>query len=443
MPRSLDLSPRLARWLPWYYGWVVVAVAFVTMGVAVSARTAFSLFFPPILEEFGWGRSATAAAFSIGFAVSLFLMPVIGILLDRIGPRWVISIAAFSVSSGLLLATVAEALWQIYLTLGVLVVGGSIGMSYITHGAFVPNWFARRRGFAIGVAYSGVGVGAIVIFPWLQHLIDVADWRAACRAMAWLVLAAVVPLNLLLQRRSPDEMGLAVDGGDGSAGAASGTDVDDRVVDRAWAATDWTTRRAVRTARFQWLFAGFFCALFVWYAVQVHQTRYLIDIGFASGQAALALGLVPLLGIGGQIGVGYLSDRIGREWGWTIGCLGFTLSFSLLLVLEQRPEPVLMYAMVTAQGLIGYGLSVGTSAIAADLFQGRHFGRIFGVLNIAVVLGGAAGAWVPGLIHDRQGDYVAAFALALGLCLISIACIWRAAPRHVRRVAGRAAPAPR
>ena len=71
---------------PFFYGWVVVVVAFVTMGIGVNARTAFSLLFPPILDEFGWERGVTAGAFSFGFFISAILSPLLGRLIDRNGP---------------------------------------------------------------------------------------------------------------------------------------------------------------------------------------------------------------------------------------------------------------------------------------------------------------------------------------------------------------------
>ena len=100
------------------------------------------------------------------------------------------------------------------------------------------------------------------------------------------------------------------------------------IVDPAWAAIDWTLARAVRTARFWWLALGYFCALYAWYAVQMHQTKYLDEIGFSPTLAAWALGLVSLVAIPGQIALGHLSDRIGREWVWTIGMLGFAICFA-------------------------------------------------------------------------------------------------------------------
>ena len=87
----------------------------------------------------------------------------------------------------------------------------------------------------------------------------------------------------------------------------------------------------MRTARFWWIALGYFCGLFAWYAVQVHQTKYLVEIGFSSDRAAWALGVVSLVGIPGQIALGHLSDRIGREWVWTIGCFGFAICFVALL----------------------------------------------------------------------------------------------------------------
>ena len=106
--------------MPFFYGWVIVAVAFVTMGVGVNARTAFSLLFPPILDEFGWERGVTAGAFSFGFLVSAALTPALGRLMDRRGPRVVMELGVGLVAAGLMLATLVRQPWHLYATLGVL-----------------------------------------------------------------------------------------------------------------------------------------------------------------------------------------------------------------------------------------------------------------------------------------------------------------------------------
>ena len=425
--------PRLAR-LRVFYGWIIVAVAFVTMAIGINARTAFSLLFPPILDEFGWDRGIVAGIFSFGFLVSAFISPFIGRMIDRQGPRLVVEIGVTILVLGLALTALAREAWQFYVTLGLLVgVGGNL-LGYGVQSVILPNWFVRRRGLAIGLAFSGVGVGSIVLLPWLQILIARDGWRWACLALALIVAVVLFPLNLLLRRR-PSEIGLKPDGDTAASIRAAGPRASN-IVDPAWAAVDWTLARAMGTARFWWIALGYFCALYVWYAVQVHQTKYLIEIGVSPMEAAWALGLVSLAGVPGQIIFGHVSDRIGREWGWAIGCAGFVICCGALIALQAGPAPWLLYTMVLAQGLLGYSMTSVLGPIVAEIFEGPHFGAIFGSVMVAAITGGAAGPWVTGVLHDRLGNYVAAFWIGLAATVISAIAIFLAAPRKVRRVAG-------
>jgi MFS family permease len=419
-----------------FYGWLIVAIAFVTMGVGVNARTAFSLLFGPILDEFGWERGVTAGAFSFGFLVSAAFSPLLGRLVDRRGPRLMLEAGVVLIGGGLLLATLVREPWHLYLTLGVLVGGGSVCLGYSGHALFLPNWFVRRRGLAISLAFSGVGVGSIVLLPWVQSLIVREGWRQACVAFGILALVLLVPLNLLVKRR-PEDVGLVPDGDTAAAEAARASGRPANVVDAAWASVEWTLPRAIRTARFWWIALGYFCGLFAWYAVQVHQTKYLIEIGFSPTLAAWALGFVSLAGIPGQVVLGHVSDRVGREWVWTLGSLGFALCYVLLLLMRESPTPVLLYLMVATQGGLGYGLTSVFGAIPAEIFQGPRVATIFGTLNLAAIVGGAAGPWVAGVLHDLTASYVLVFWIAIGASGLSALAIWRAAPRKVRAVAGR------
>jgi len=418
-----------------FYGWIIVAVGFVTMAVGVNARTAFSLLFPPILDEFGWERGVTAGAFSFGFLVSAALSPLVGRLMDRRGPRVVIEMGVIVMAAGLMLAPLVSRPWHLYATLGVLVGGGGNCLGYTGQSLFLPNWFVRRRGLALSLAFSGVGVGSIVLLPWLQTVIARAGWRAACWALGLLVLGILAPLNLLLKRR-PEDLGLEPDGDRSSRGAAAATRTN--VVDAAWVAVDWTLARALHTPRFWWIAAGYFWGLFAWYAVQVHQTKYLVEVGFSPTHAAWALGLVSLVAVPGQIALGHLSDRIGREWVWTVGSLGFVFCLLALLVLRHAPTAALLYFMVASQGLLGYGLTSVIGAIPAEIFEGRHYGAVFGTLMLAAIGGGAAGPWVAGSLYDLTGSYTPAFWIAIGGSALSAVAIWVAAPRKVRAVSGRA-----
>jgi MFS family permease len=418
--------------LPFYYGWLIVGTAFVTMAIGVTGRTAFSLLMPALIAEFKWDRGLAAGAFSFGFLVSAILSPLVGRVMDARGPRIVILAGVALMSAGLLLAPWVTKPWHLYATLGVAVGGGANMMTYTAHSQFLPNWFSRRRGLAISIAFSGAGVGAVLLLPWLQNIILTEGWRASCVAMGWLVLLGIAPLTPLL-KKGPAEVGQSPDGDNASPemmvkrNAAA-------IVDPAWAATEWTLGRAARTARFWWIMLGYFLVLIAWYAVQVHQTKYLVEIGFPPLVAAWALGAVSIIAIPGQILLGALSDRIGREWIWTAGCLGFAFTCAALLALESWPSNALLYAMVFAQGFLGYALTSVMGPIVAEIFEGPHYGAIFGTITVALIGGGAVGPWMAGALHDATGSYRLAFLLITAFCLASIAAIWMAGPRQIRRV---------
>jgi MFS family permease len=413
---------------------VIVGIAFITMAVSVSARTSFSLLLPPLVDEFGWDRGLSAGAFSFGFLVSGLASPLVGRWMDRQGPRIVIETGAVLLALGLLLAPLMRNPLHLYATLGVLAGVGANLMSFMAQSLYLPNWFVRRRAFALSIAFSGVGAGAIVLLPWLQTLIDREGWRTACWAMGLIALLVVAPLNLLVRHR-PADLGLQPDG-DASVAAGVPPRRTMRVVDPAWAAVEWTLARALRTARFWWIALGYFTALVAWYAVQVHQTKYLIEVGFSPMTAAWALGLVSMVAIPGQIFLGGLSDRVGREWIWSVGCFGFALCYAALIALEGAPSMPLLYAMVISQGLLGYALASVMGPIAVEIFEGPHYGTIFGTLTVALMGGGAAGPWITGEVYDATGSYRLAFYFCIACCAVSIVAIWLAAPRNVRRVPG-------
>jgi MFS family permease len=419
--------------LPFFYGWVITAVTFVTMAIGVNARTSFSLIFAPIIDEFGWERGVTAGAFSFGFVVSAGVSPLIGRMMDRFGPRAVMELGVALMAGGLLLAPLTTQPWHLYITIGVMVGAGSICLGYSGQSQYLPNWFNRRRGLAIGFAFAGVGIGSMTLLPWVQHMIEQTGWRTACTAMGILVLVVLAPINLLLHKR-PEDIGLLPDG-DAAPTATSAKPISN-IVDPVWAGTDWTLQRALRTARFWWIALGYFCGLYIWYAVQVHQTKYLLDIGFSPNVAVWALGAVSLLGIPGQIVLGHLSDRLGREAIWAASCLGFAICFAALIALAHFPSLILVYVMVFAQGALGYGLTSIMGAVVVEIFQGKHYGSIFGTIMLAALAGGAAGPWVTGILHDHTGNYAIAFALSIAISVLSAVAIWRASPGKIRAVAG-------
>ena len=138
---------------------------------------------------------------------------------------------------------------------------------------------------------------------------------------------------------------------------------------------------------------------------------------------------MSLVAVPGQIALGHLSDRIGREWVWSIGNGGFVSACAALLALHTAPSTPLLWLMVIAQGTLGYSLTSVMGAIPAESFGGRNFGSIFGTVMLAAILGGAAGPWVAGMLHDLTGSYSSAFWFSIACSAFSAISIWRAAPR--------------
>jgi MFS family permease len=362
---------------------------------------------------------------------------MIGRLMDKYGPRAVMELGVALMGGGMLLAPLTTQPWHLYLTIGVLVGAGSVCLGYSGQSLFVPNWFVRRRGLAIGIAFAGVGIGSVTLLPWVQLMIEQTGWRTACTAMGILIIVVLAPINLVLHKR-PEDIGLLPDGD--PAPTATSAKPASNIVDPVWANTDWTLGLAVRTARFWWIAIGYFCGLYIWYAVQVHQTKFLLDIGFSPTVGVWALGVVSLLGIPGQIWLGHLSDRIGREWVWAISCFGFAICFAALVALKYAPSLWLIYLMVLTQGALGYGLTSVMGPVVLEIFQGKHYGSIFGTIMLAALAGGAAGPWATGVLHDFTGSYTIAFAVGIAVSLLSAIAIWQASPGKVRAVAGQMPP---
>ena len=257
----------------------------------------------------------------------------------------------------------------------------------------------------MGIACSGVGISSIFFFPVMQHVIVAISWREACWILAGTLCVFLFPLNVIFQRRHTSDLNLQPDGDAASDEKKAGPAEPSNIVDPDCVAIEWTVTRAMRTSRFGWLFTGYYCALYIWYDVQVHQAKFFIETCFSAEQAAYAPGLVGLTGIVGQIGLGHLSDRIGREWAWTAAGGGYALCYVVLLLLLAFPNALLFYVIVGSQGLLGYGITLVIGAIPAKLFEGKRFSTIFGMLSISAGLGASTSPWLTGYFFDRYGNY--------------------------------------
>lgn len=418
---------------------MIVAVVFVTVMMSYAVWNSFPVFFVAMFEEFGWSRGATAAAFSISTLVYGGSAPFCGTLLDRYGPRVVFPVGACLLALGLFASSRMDSLWQFYVYYGIVVAVGMNLIGAMTNSALIQQWFVRRRGVAVGIATSGVGLGTLIMVPLIQHIVNTYGWRVAYQILAVMTVVIVVPITAILQRHRPQDMGLQPDGvGSGAAQLSAAKDDADRlVVDRDWTQRDWTIRTAVRTRRFWLIFLAQVLATISLQTILVHGIAYLVDLHYDKMAAAFIFSLLGLTSALFRGPAGYVSDRIGREPAcWIAGALTFAGTVGLLAAgLTGDARLVWLFPILFG---IGYAASMPLIAsVAGDVFQGRHFAAVFGLLYVGTGIGSAAGAWFGGYSHDVTGNYYIAFPVAAVAGLGCAAAFWLAAPRKVRTVAGR------
>lgn len=428
--------------LPFFYGWVIVAVAFVCFGVGYTTWHSFSIFYVAILEEFGWSRAVTAGAFSVFTMVYGLNSMASGWLTDRFGPRRTLPLAALLLGAGLLMTTQLNSVWQFYLLFGVVAGIGLSGFGAVPIYVVLNNWFVKKRGTAGGIATAGIGVGTLLLVPFLQTIISTHGWRTAYVVLAMVTMLVIPGLIVTFYRQKPQDLGLRQDGDapdhQPPRSRMEQVRADVLVVDREWAAREWTVGSAVRTHRFWLLWFGRLLELAVLNMLLIHQAAYLVDAGFDRLLAASVVGVVGITGSGAKIMWGMASDRIGREATYTLSCVAGTLGVWAILSIGPGSPIWMLYGYAIIYGLFYGASAVLMPVLTADIFHGRRFGSILGALYIGQGIGASTGAFLGGYVFDMTRSYVWAFSLSFPVIWLACLLYWLAAPRKVRRVAGRA-----
>ncbi|MBW1801956.1 MAG: MFS transporter, partial [Deltaproteobacteria bacterium] len=204
----------IRRPYPFYYGWIIVAVSFLTIFFVLGTRSCFGLFYTAILAEYGWGRAETAGAFSLMMIFHACMAPFSGILIDRFGPRKLFPIGAVIVGIGLAASSLISEIWHLYLYFGIITAMGTNMQSYAPHMSLIPRWFIRRRGLASGLVLSGMGPGTMLLALLIGYIIGSSGWRYAYMVLSAIIFCVVVPMNAIFQRNGPEDVGQNIEGTD-------------------------------------------------------------------------------------------------------------------------------------------------------------------------------------------------------------------------------------
>jgi MFS family permease len=405
-----------------FYGWWIVLIcSILTIYGGGIFYYGFSTFVKPVVRELGWSMALVSGAFSLYRLEAGIAAPIVGYLLDRIGPRKLVFAGGLVMGGGLIYLSHVTTVLPFYAAIIIISFGWSAFAGSAVGNPLVGKWFVKKRGKALGI-YAAVRGLAGLLVPVVAFLIVRYGWRPALLIMGPLTWLVVLPLSFAL-KHSPEIYGLLPDGepsGDAIHHHGYRTGKTASVIE-----VDFPVQKAMFAPVFWILTICLFTHQITQSAVFVHLVPYLIDVGLEPELAALAVTLVSTASVIGRYGFGCLSDLFNKKW------LLFTLYILqpigiYFLVRVRHFMDIIPFVLVYS---IAYGgNTVVKATITADYFGRKNFGTIYGFIQGLSTFGSFAGPLIAGLVYDIKGSYYLAFksfALMMGLTALLVLLLKR------------------
>jgi MFS family permease len=365
----------------------------------------FGIFLRPISEQFHWDRGALSAAASIGMLISGPFSILTGRLSDRYGPRLLVTASGIITGVAFIFMSQISELWHVYLIYGFAVaIGGGGCVVPVT--TTIPRWFNQRRGVALGLTWTGIGLGGIIAPILAQWLISDYGWPTAYIVIGLITLVVTTPLALTL-KRNPQQMGLQPYG-----------EMSIRQDDEKPTVTEsLSIKQAIRTGRF-WIFGlVMFCFIFIIQVMMAHIAPHAVDVGIPSALAASIVSIWAATSLIGRNLSGFISDRIGA-----IPSIILHLAIMVLALvwLVLAREVWTFYVFAVVYGIAYGGIVPLQTLLTGELFGLRFLGTVMASLMVVGTVGGALGAPLAGTIFDTTGSYQLAFIICIIMAILAI-----------------------
>jgi MFS family permease len=395
-----------------FYGWwIVLACSLIGLYVAGIVFFGFTAFFEPIREEFGWSYTQISLAASLrGLEAGIFA-PLVGFLVDRFGPRKLMLWGTITVGFGLIFLSLTQSLAMFYASF--LVIGfGAGGCTTVVTMTAIANWFRKKVGLALGLMGSGIGAGGLMVLL-IVGLIDLYQWRATLIILGLGMWALGIPSSLIVRNR-PEHYGYLPDG------EVSGPHVQAHEIRDT--GVEITLRQALKMRSFLYLNIAELIRMMALMAVFTHVMPYLASVGMPRPAAGLVAGAIPLIGIIGRFGLGWLGDVFDKRHvlAASMGLISVgLLAFSYVHVRWAIVPFLLLFPM-------GHGGSMVTrGSILREYFGRDSFGKMIGVIMGAAAVGGIIGPTLAGWVFDTVGSYHPIWLLLCGLTGLTTVLIVR------------------
>ena len=397
-----------------FYGWWVVGacllIAFYSGGIVFLGFTAIV---EPIAHEFGWSYTQISFAASLrGVELGIFA-PLVGLLVNRWGPRKFAFGGAALIGLGMIFLSRISSLWMFYVAFVIIAIGVS-GLTGTVLLTAVVHWFHKRVAFVSGLVVSGFALGGLLI-PLVTALIDKYDWRIAMFILGLFVWITALPLSLLI-RHKPEQYGYAPYGGEQVQASSCGT------LPPKAGAVDSQTKVVSAKATFWLIATSSMCYMLAVNAVVTHVMPFLTSVGMRRSTSSLVASVTPIISISGRMGSGWLSDIVDKR---KIAVLGFalmTIGLIFFVYLAYGWAWALLPFIATFG--IGWGGSIAVrTALIRERFGRTRFGTIYGFVIGIAMLGSIAGPPLTGWIFDTWGSYLWAWFILALLCLVGLVLV--------------------
>jgi sugar phosphate permease len=393
--------------------WVVAIATFVVLLFSSSVRGAITLLINPLMDEYGWSRSAVTAAASINLLLFGFMGPFASALMVRYGLRRVVSIALGLIAIGALLSTQATAPWHLWLSWGFVMGTGQGCLASVLAANVASAWFVEKRGMVSGMLTAASTAGQLIFVPLNSKLIDAFSWRFVSVAIAGATLLAV-PLVIGFVRNRPEDIGMRAYGAPENYEPPSKPGNPIRLA--------FSTLADVRRSGLFWtLFGSFFiCGLSTSGLVQVHFVPAAKDAGITKASAAGLLLVIGVFDLLGSLGSGWLTDRVDPR---KLLFAYYALRGLALLVFDEAlghgAGSIGLIGVVIFYGLDWIATVPPTIALASTCFGRTRGPVIYGWLFAGHQLGGAIAAQGAARLREWTGSYQLSFIIGGIFCLIA------------------------
>jgi MFS family permease len=407
MPFNLNWKPRRI-----FYGWwVVIACFFISLYTGGVIFYGFTAIFEPLVDEFGWSYAQISLAASLRGLEAGLLAPLVGMLVDRWGPRKLLLSGVVIVSLGLMLLSRTTSLGMFYGAFALLATGMSTCSGTVLMTA-VANWFRKKIGIAMGIMICGYGCSGLLV-PIIVKLVDTYEWQKAIAILTIGLLALCLPLSVLV-RHKPEQYGYQPDG------EAENTVVPNPSLAQAETVeADIGTRQALKSRTFWHLALALLCQAMMLSTVVTHVMPYLSSINIPRARSSLIAMAIPLTSISGRLGLGWLGDRLDKR---RVIAAAFAMIFGGLLCFAFASlEATWLLVLFLILFGIGYGGNNTLRGSAVREFFGRrNFGAIHGLVIGIMMLGSITGPPLAGWVFDNWGTYQPIWFVFTGLAVAGI-----------------------